>query len=112
MGSETKQQRQVLFWSAIALLFALAILALQEILLPFVAGIVFAYALNPLADYLERTGIGRLAAAALTVALLVVVFIIVLVILVPLLLQQAQQIVSSLPADLESIRPQLEAWAK
>ena len=112
MGSETKQQRQVLFWSAITILFVLAILVLQEILLPFVAGLVLAYALNPLADALERTGISRLGAAALTVALLVVVFIIVLVILVPLLLQQAQQIVASLPADLESIRPQLEAWAK
>ena len=112
MGSETKKQRQVLFWSAITLLFVLAILVLQEILLPFVAGLVLAYALNPMADALERTGLSRLAAAALTVALLVVVFIIVLVILVPLLLQQAQQIVASLPADLESIRPQLEAWAK
>ena len=112
MSAKAKQQRQVLFWSAIAVLFALAILVLQEILLPFVAGLVLAYALNPLADTLERTGIGRLGAAALTVALLVVVFIVVLVILVPLLLQQAQQIVASLPADLESIRPQIEAWAK
>ena len=51
----------------------MAILALQEILLPFVAGIVLAYALNPLTDRLERLGIGRLAASGLTVLLLLVV---------------------------------------
>ncbi len=112
MSSQAKKQRQVLFWSAIAILFVLAILVLQEILLPFVAGLVLAYALNPLADALERNGTGRLGAAALIVALLVIVLIVVLVILVPLLLQQAQQIVASLPDDVESIRPQLEGWAQ
>ena len=108
---DAQHQRQVLFWSAMAILLVLAILALQEILLPFVAGIVLAYALNPLTDRLERYGLGRLAAAAVTVALLIVVFVAVLIILVPLVLQQAQQIAASLPSDLESLRPKIEAWA-
>ncbi len=108
---DVRQQRQVLFWSVAAILFVLAVLALQEILLPFVAGIVLAYALNPLTDRLERSGIGRLAASALTVALLIIVFIIVLLVLVPLLAQQVQQIASSLPSDLETLRPKFEAWA-
>ena len=112
MTSGARQQRQVLFWSAVAILFVCLILVLQAVLLPFVAGIVLAYALNPIADRLERLGLGRLAASALTVAMLVVVFILILVILVPLLLQQAQQIVASLPSDMQSIRPQLEAWAR
>lgn len=117
MSERTRQpdarlQRQVLFWSAMAVLFVLAILALQEILLPFVSGIVLAYALNPLTDRLERFGMGRLAASAITVALLIIVFVVVLIILVPLLLQQAQQIAASLPSDLETIRPKIEAWAR
>ena len=109
MNTKAKQQRQDLLWSASALLSALAILVLQEIIFPLVAGLVLAYALNPLADSLECTGVGRLGAAALTVALLVSVFIFVLLILVPLLLRQAQQIMASLRADLESIRPQVAA---
>lgn len=112
MRPERQQQRQVLFWSVIAVLFVLAILALQAILLPFVAGIVLAYALNPITDRLESLGLGRTGASAVTVALLVVVLIVVLVILTPLLIQQAQQIVSSLPSDIQSIRPQLEEWGK
>lgn len=112
MKPETRQQRQVLFWSSIAVLFVLAILALQEILLPFVAGIVLAYALNPLTDRLERIGLGRIGASAITVALLIVVLIVVLVVLVPLLVQQAQQIVSSLPSDIQSILPHIEQWGQ
>ena len=108
---DAQRQRQVLFWSAMAILVVLAILALQEILLPFVAGIVLAYALNPLTDRLEHAGLGRLGASAVTVALLIIVFVAVLVILVPLVLQQAQQIAASLPSDLESLRPKIEAWA-
>jgi predicted PurR-regulated permease PerM len=108
---QVRQQRQVLFWSIAAVLFVLAVLALQEILLPFVAGIVLAYALNPLTDRLERSGIGRLAASGLTVALLIVIFIIVLLVLIPLLVQQIQQIISSLPSDLATVRPKFEAWA-
>ena len=109
---KARQQRQVLFWSAVAVLFVLAILALQEILLPFVAGIVLAYALNPLTDRLERLGIGRLAASGLTVLLLLIVFVVVLIVLVPLMVRQAQQIVASMPADVEAMRPQLETWGR
>ncbi len=107
-----RQQRQVLFWSIIAIAFVIFILILQDILLPFVAGMVLAYALNPITDRLEYLGIGRVAASALTVVLLVVVFVLVLLVLVPLLLQQGQQLAASLPQDLQSIRPALETWLK
>lgn len=111
MTPQARQQRQVLFWSAIAVLFVLVVLALQDILLPFVAGIVLAYALNPVTDRLERLGLGRLGASAVTVAVLLIIFIVVLVGLVPLLLQQAQEIVASLPSDVETLRQQFDVWA-
>ena len=107
-----QKQRQVLFWAAMAILIVLAILALQEVLLPFVAGTVLAYALNPIADRLERFGLARLTASAIIVLLLVVVSAVVLIILVPMLFQQAQQIIASLPSDIESIRPAVEDWAR
>mgnify|MGYP000523656106 CR=1 FL=1 len=60
MADERKHQKQALFWFTLAVLFVLAVLTLQEILLPFVAGLVIAYALNPLVDRIERLGLDRL----------------------------------------------------
>ena len=111
-SDERKHQKQVLFWLAMAVLLVLAILTLQEILLPFVAGLVIAYALNPLADRIERLGLGRLLASVLIVLLLLVLFIVVLVFLAPILLRQAEQLVSSIPGELEKLRPIFDQWAR
>ncbi|MEN2494505.1 MAG: hypothetical protein TECD_00406 [Hyphomicrobiaceae bacterium hypho_1] len=107
-----QQQHQVLFWLIVAVSITLAILALQEILLPFVTGSILAYALNPVADRLERLGIGRTAASAIVVCLLFIAFAAIVIILVPLLIQQTQQVVESLPSDIESIKPTVQDWLR
>lgn len=114
MARETqhRHQKQVLFWLSAAVILSLAVLALQAILLPFVTGIVLAYALNPLADALERLGLGRTLASLLIVLLLVVAFVVVLIFLVPLVIKQAQQVASTLPADLRELKPKIELWAR
>lgn len=105
-------ERQVLFWLAALLLAVLAVLALKDVLLPFLIGIVIAYALNPLAEQLARLGIGRTMASLLIVAALVVVVVLLLVFLVPMLANQAQQIGATLPGELERLRGLFEAWAR
>ena len=52
--------------------FGLVVYLLREVMLPFVAGIALAYLLDPLADRLERLGLGRLAASLMILALFVV----------------------------------------
>lgn len=112
MSDERKHQKQALFWFTLAVLFVLAILTLQEILLPFVAGLVIAYALNPLVDRIERLGLGRLLASLLIVLVLLVVFVVVLVFLVPILVSQAEQLIASIPGELERLRPIFDKWAR
>jgi predicted PurR-regulated permease PerM len=107
-----KHQKQVLFWLSFAVMIALAILALQAILLPFVAGVVLAYALNPIADALERIGVGRTLASLLIVLMLLVIFILALVFLAPIVIKQAQQIAAALPNDLKEVQPKLLDWAR
>ena len=46
-------ERQLWFWLAALVVLVLAIALLRDILLPFVAAIVVAYFLNPLADRLQ-----------------------------------------------------------
>ena len=105
-------ERQVLFWLAALLAVVLALLALKDVLLPFLIGIVIAYALNPLADRLSRIGINRAVASGLIVAALIVVIVVLLVFLVPLLANQVQQMGLSLPGEFERLRGVVEGWAR
>src|SRR5689334_18022063 len=54
--------RPVAFWIAVLAAFVVAVVLLHEVLLPFVAGMLLAYLLDPLATRLERLGMNRLIA--------------------------------------------------
>ena len=55
-------QRQIGFWIAALVVAVLLLFVLRDILLPFVAGFALAYLLDPVADRLQRLGLGRLGA--------------------------------------------------
>lgn len=105
-------ERQVMFWGAVALVLFLLIALLQEILLPFVAGLGIAYFLNPLANRLESFGMPRMAASALIVLFGAIVLVLTLVFLMPLLVEQLRQIAVTMPQDIDSLRRLLENWAR
>jgi predicted PurR-regulated permease PerM len=105
-------ERQVLFWLAALLVLILALLVLKDVLLPFLIGIVIAYALNPLADRLAALGLGRTAASALIVAVLVVVIALALIFLVPLLINQIQSLGLTMPGEFDRLRGVFENWAR
>jgi predicted PurR-regulated permease PerM len=90
-------QRQISFWVAALVVAVLLLFVLRGILLPFVAGFALAYLLDPLADRLQKVGIGRLGASLLILVLFVLVFIISLMILVPFAAQQVAAFVERLP---------------
>lgn len=97
-------QRQMIFWVGALAAFILALVVLRPILLPFVAGMALAYALDPLADRLERLGLGRLAASLVILVLFTVVFIVAIAALAPLLAQQIALFAQSLPANMERLQ--------
>lgn len=106
-------QRQLGFWLVALFTFVLVLWFLQEILLPFIAGFVLAYFLDPVADFLERRGFPRLMAtlAILSVAVLGVVLVVLLV--MPVLGDQIVKLAQDLPelikllmARLDEILPQ------
>lgn len=90
-------QRQIGFWIAALVVAVLLLFILRGILLPFVAGFALAYLLDPLADRLQKVGIGRLGASLLILVLFVLVFIVSLMILVPFAAQQVGAFVERLP---------------
>lgn len=90
-------QRQVLFWIGALLLFVLLMWVLREVLLPFVAGIVLAYFLNPVADRLEKLGVSRMFASLIMIAVVILAFVILALLFLPILGTQISAFVQGLP---------------
>ncbi len=105
-------ERQVLFWLSAGLLLVLLIALLRGVILPFVAGVVIAYFLNPAADRLTQWGLPRGVAATVIVAAFGCLIAVALIFLVPLLLTQAQQFAVALPDELSRLRNLVETWAR
>ncbi|MBL8905277.1 MAG: AI-2E family transporter [Rhizobiales bacterium] len=88
---------QLRFW-----VIALAILIgglwlFSEILLPFLAGLVLAYFLDPVADALERLGLPRLVATLIIVLVSVVALVVALIVFLPILGEQIAKLAAALP---------------
>ena len=63
MGST--RRKQAYWWTGAILIFMLVLWLLGQAILPFIIGAGVAYLLDPLADRLERLGLGRTASVAL-----------------------------------------------
>lgn len=100
MAVSTKRQLQ--FWGIGFALFILFMWLLGGTLLPFIAGAAIAYLLDPLADRLERLGMGRLAATAVITLSVILVFVALLLLAVPALIGQAQELVNAVPGYIEA----------
>lgn len=104
-------QRQVLIWVASFAVLVLALWLLSPILLPFLAGFVLAYFLDPVADHMQKWGISRLAAALLIVVVALLLLVTALVVFVPMLVDQVGRFAGELPALIQSLAARLNAWA-
>ncbi|MDA1324457.1 MAG: AI-2E family transporter [Proteobacteria bacterium] len=96
--------RRPLYWVAGFGAFLALVFLLSDILLPFVAGIILAYLLDPIADFLERHRFPRWLAAGLITLLATTVVISVLLVLVPLLQSQIVDFAGRLPNYVELLR--------
>jgi len=97
-------QRQVLFWVGALILLVLAMWVLREVLLPFVAGIVLAYFLNPVADRLERLGVSRMFASLIMIAVVILSFVVLALLFMPILGAQISAFVQGLPSTVQRLQ--------
>ena len=106
------QQRQLWFWLAALATLLVGVAVFRDILLPFVAGMVLAYFLNPLADRLEAHGLSRTAAALAIVSVAGVVVIATLLFLVPIVAEQIRQLIVTLPDAVGRLKLLFETVAR
>ncbi len=96
-------QRQVSFWLISFLAFVVALWLLSPILLPFIAGLVLAYFLDPVADALERMGLPRVAATLVILGLSILLLVLVLLLIVPILGDQIVKFAGDLPTLMRAL---------
>ncbi len=92
------------------LVLFLGLYLFQAILLPFLVGMAGAYLLDPLADRLERWGLGRAAATTLITIAFFLVLVFALLLLLPPLAAQAAELATELPGYIERLRDRLLPW--
>jgi predicted PurR-regulated permease PerM len=97
-------RQQFRFWLITAIVLILFLYLFRGILLPFVAGMVLAYFLDPVADRLQRLGLSRTAATILILFGFVVVFAVALIIVIPIVLSQLSGLIANLPQYLSRLQ--------
>ena len=98
-----------LAWLVILAGFILITWLFQAILLPFVAGLAIAYFLDPVADRLERWGVGRGWAAIWTLLAFSILFVALLLLLVPVIQSQIVGLAGRLPDIVSTLQQSLVA---
>jgi predicted PurR-regulated permease PerM len=87
----------IAFWVGILAVLVFALWLLSSILLPFAAGLILAYFLDPLVDQLEMRRVPRGIASFIVLILSLLTFFLVLLLLVPLLQSQVVELIQRIP---------------
>src|SRR6201993_335011 len=96
--------RPVAFWIAVLAAVGGAVVLLREILLPFVAGMLLAYLLDPLATRLERLGMNRLLATLTIVGLFVVGVTALIILTAPVVVRELANFIDNFPLYIKRVR--------
>lgn len=95
---------------AIIVVIGLLVWLLAPVLMPFAVAAMLAYLSDPLADRLERFGLGRSLAVSIVFVVLILVIAAVLLLLVPLIARQIENLVQNFPHYVEWARDKAVPW--
>jgi len=103
-------QRQIGFWLGALLVFVVFLVVFSSVLLPFLVGMAVAYGLDPIADWLERRGLSRLAASLVILVGFIVLLVLMVVLIVPLLVNQLAGFIDKIPTYAQQLQALMQAF--
>jgi len=77
---------------------------LREVLLPFVAGMVLAYLLDPVANRIERLGVNRLVATLVIIVVVMTAIALLIALIVPIIISELTYFIESFPQYLRRLQ--------
>lgn len=104
--------RSVLIGLIAAAGFLLLLVLLSGVLLPFLVGMAAAYVLDPLADRLQRMGLGRATATLTLTVLFFAGIVFLLLVLLPVMVSQVGELAQQLPGYIEQLRGRVVGLAQ
>lgn len=90
-------REQATYWGIALAVFFLALWYLGSVMLPFLVGGALAYFLDPVADRLERLGLGRVAATSVITLVAVLAVVLLVLSVIPTLISQTTALVNAAP---------------
>ncbi|UPG95412.1 AI-2E family transporter [Luteibacter aegosomatissinici] len=101
-------------WQMLALvgLVIFVIWLLAPVLMPFALAAMLAYLGDPLADRLQRLGMGRTWAVSIVFTVIIIIFVGVMLLLVPLIQRQVSNLIDNLPHYVEWARTVALPWVQ
>jgi predicted PurR-regulated permease PerM len=109
MANETSRRWQML---ALVGVIIFVIWLLAPVLMPFALAAMLAYLGDPLADRLQRLGMGRAWAVSIVFTVITIIFVGVLLLLVPLVQRQVANLIDNLPHYVEWARTVALPWVQ
>lgn len=97
-------RRQLFFWAAATVVFVGFLYIFSSILLPFFAGMILAYFLDPVADRLQRWGLSRIAATVVILVVFLILLVLGLMLVIPILFTQLTDFLAKLPEYLSGLQ--------
>ena len=108
MEKAKAQNRNWIIWLVIFALFCWAVYVLRSVLLPFVAGIIIGYLLDPWATRFVKWGMNRTLATLLVLFLVVIFIVPALILLIGMIDDQLGKFISGVPAYISNLLKRLE----
>ena len=105
-----KNNRNWMFWLTLFVLFCTAVYALRSVLLPFVAGIVIGYLLDPFASRFERWGMNRTLATFLVLFLVAIIVLPAMALLIGVIDEQLGRFINVVPQYIGSFLRKIEPF--
>lgn len=103
-----KVGRNWVFWSVLLVGFCVSVYVLRSVLLPFVAGIIIGYLLDPITSKFEKLGLNRTVATILIMVLMIIILIPLLIMLFGIIDEQLGAFMTALPGYLGSFIKKIE----
>jgi len=102
-------RQQLTYWGIASIVLTVVLWALGNVIMPFLVGAAIAYFLDPVADRLQRLGLGRVGATLVITSVGLLFLIALMLAVVPTLSNQAHQLVQSAPDMIEKLQGYLYA---
>ena len=97
-------RRQLMFWTGALLVLIALLWLLGDVLLPFMAGMVLAYLLDPVVRQLQKLGLNRAIASVIIVFVAIGLLALALILILPILGEQIAGFIERMPQYFERLR--------